>query len=46
MQEIVMGGAQAGTRFVSVPLNSGDVKEFTKEMGSLLEDPIGVADFC
>ncbi|RMC02539.1 hypothetical protein DUI87_20933 [Hirundo rustica rustica] len=26
---------------VSVPLNTGDVREFKKEMGRLLEDPIG-----
>ncbi|RMB97601.1 hypothetical protein DUI87_25863 [Hirundo rustica rustica] len=29
---------------VSVPLNTGDVREFKKEMGRLLEDPLGVAD--
>ncbi|RMB88373.1 hypothetical protein DUI87_35267 [Hirundo rustica rustica] len=29
---------------VSVPLNTGDVREFKKEMGRLLEDPIGVAE--
>lgn len=39
-----MGGLQPGTGFVSVPLNSGDVSEFKKEMGNLLEDPLGVSD--
>ncbi|RMC04542.1 hypothetical protein DUI87_18787 [Hirundo rustica rustica] len=29
---------------VSVPLNTGDVREFKKEMGRLLEDPIGGAE--
>ncbi|RMB89210.1 hypothetical protein DUI87_34400 [Hirundo rustica rustica] len=29
---------------VSVPLNTGDVREFKKEMGRLLEDPLGVAE--
>ncbi|RMB97334.1 hypothetical protein DUI87_26149 [Hirundo rustica rustica] len=29
---------------VSVPLNTGDVREFKKEMGRLLEDPIGVSE--
>ncbi|RMB89485.1 hypothetical protein DUI87_34123 [Hirundo rustica rustica] len=29
---------------VSVPLNTGDVREFKKEMGRLLEDPVGVAE--
>ncbi|RMC11208.1 hypothetical protein DUI87_12123 [Hirundo rustica rustica] len=29
---------------VSVPLNTGDVREFKKEMGRRLEDPIGVAE--
>ncbi|RMB89628.1 hypothetical protein DUI87_33992 [Hirundo rustica rustica] len=29
---------------VSVPLNTGDVRELKKEMGRLLEDPIGAAE--
>lgn len=39
-----MGGPQAGMGYVAVPLNSGDVREFKREMGSLLEDPLGVAE--
>ena len=39
-----MGGPQPGMGFVSVPLSSGDVREFKKEMGSLLEDPLGVSE--
>ncbi|XP_023803395.1 uncharacterized protein LOC111944919 [Cyanistes caeruleus] len=30
--------------FVNVPLNSGDVRAFKKEMGRLLDDPFGVAE--
>ncbi|RMB89630.1 hypothetical protein DUI87_33994 [Hirundo rustica rustica] len=29
---------------VSVPLSTGDVREFKKEMGRLIEDPLGVAE--
>ena len=44
LRETAMGGPQPAVRFVSVPLNSGDVREFKKEMGRLLEDPLGVAE--
>lgn len=30
--------------YVSMPLNTGDVREFKKEMGNLLEDPLGVSE--
>ncbi|TRZ04845.1 hypothetical protein HGM15179_022262, partial [Zosterops borbonicus] len=30
--------------FVNVPINTGDVRVFKKEMGRLLDDPFGVAD--
>ncbi|GAB0209189.1 hypothetical protein GRJ2_003384600 [Grus japonensis] len=39
-----MGGPQPGMGYVAVPLNSGDVRDFKKEMGNLLEDPLGVAE--
>lgn len=39
-----MGGPQPGVGFVSIPLSSGDVREFKREMGHLLEDPLGVAE--
>ena len=39
-----MGGPQPEMGYVAVPLNSGDVRDFKKEMGSLLEDPLGVAE--
>ncbi|XP_074424379.1 uncharacterized protein LOC141735455 [Larus michahellis] len=44
LREVAMGGAQPGMGYVSVPLNSGDVREFKKEMGNLLEDPLGVSE--
>ena len=44
LREIAMGGPQPGMGYVAVPLNSGDVRDFKKEMGSLLEDPLGVAE--
>lgn len=44
LREIAMGGPQPGMGYVAVPINSGDVRDFKKEMGSLLEDPLGVAE--
>ena len=44
LREMPMGGAQPGIGFISVPLSSGDVRDFKKEMGHLLEDPLGVAE--
>ena len=44
LRETPMGGPQPGIGFVSIPLNSGDVREFKKEMGNLIEDPLGVAE--
>ncbi|XP_040977175.1 uncharacterized protein LOC121232782 [Aquila chrysaetos chrysaetos] len=44
LREVAMGGNQGGVGFVSVPINSGDVREFKKEMGSLLQDPLGVSE--
>ncbi|TRZ08940.1 hypothetical protein HGM15179_018170 [Zosterops borbonicus] len=32
------------TGFLNVPINTGDVRTFRKEMGRLLDDPFGVAD--
>lgn len=40
-----LAGQQAGLiGFVNVPLNTGEVRNFKKEMGKLLEDPIGVSE--
>lgn len=44
LREVPMGGPNPQMGFVSVPLSSGDVREFKKEMGKLLEDPLGVAE--
>ncbi|RMC11061.1 hypothetical protein DUI87_12253 [Hirundo rustica rustica] len=44
LREMPMGGPQPGIGFISVPLNSGDVRDFKKDMGNLLEDPLGVAE--
>ena len=33
-----------GVGYIASPLNSGDVRDFKKEMGHLLEDPLGVGD--
>ena len=44
LREVAMGGAQPGMGYVSIPLNSGDVREFKKEMRNLLEDPLGVSE--
>lgn len=39
-----MGGPQAQMGFVSIALNSENMRGFKKEMGNLLEDPLGVAE--
>lgn len=39
-----MGGNVGGIGFVMVPLNTGDVRSFKKEMGRLLDDPLGVSE--
>ncbi|RMC09711.1 hypothetical protein DUI87_13498 [Hirundo rustica rustica] len=44
LREMLMGGPQAGIGFISVSLSSGDIWDFKKEMGNLLEDPLGVSE--
>lgn len=45
LREMPMGGAEPAIGFISVPLNSSDLRDFKKEeMGNLIEDPIGVAE--
>ncbi|XP_017584372.1 PREDICTED: uncharacterized protein LOC108445358 [Corvus brachyrhynchos] len=45
LREVPMGGPLPGIGYVTVPLNSGDLREFKRtEMGSLLDDPLGVAE--
>lgn len=38
-----MGGAQGGIGYVVVPLASSEVREFKKDMKSLLSDPVGLS---
>lgn len=37
LREVPLGGAQEGTGFVTVPLNSSDVRMFKKELKGLLD---------
>uniref|UniRef100_A0A663LQY9 Core shell protein Gag P30 domain-containing protein n=1 Tax=Athene cunicularia TaxID=194338 RepID=A0A663LQY9_ATHCN len=41
--EVPLVGNQGGIGLVAVPLNTTDVRNFKKEMGTLLDDPLGVA---
>lgn len=38
-----MGGAQGGIGYVVVSLASSEVREFKKDMKSLLSDPVGLS---
>ncbi|RMB99484.1 hypothetical protein DUI87_24221 [Hirundo rustica rustica] len=42
LREVVMGGAAGGVGFVNAPLTASEVRNFKKELGNLVEDPIGV----
>lgn len=42
LQEVPMAPGIIG--FVNVPINTGDVRAFKKEMGKLMDDPLGVAE--
>lgn len=42
LREVPIGGDRIG--FVSAPLTSTEVRQFKKEMKSLIEDPIGLAE--
>ncbi|XP_056195375.1 uncharacterized protein LOC130149584 [Falco biarmicus] len=45
LREIPMGGPQPVIGYISVPLNSADLRDFKRtEMGNLIEDPLGVAE--
>lgn len=46
LREVLMANPGQGPPigYVSAPLNTGDVRKFKKEMGKLLEDPVGVAE--
>ncbi|RMC03588.1 hypothetical protein DUI87_19763 [Hirundo rustica rustica] len=38
-----MGGVIGGVGFVNAPLTASEVRRFKKELGNLVEDPIGIA---
>uniref|UniRef100_A0A8C3D2S5 Core shell protein Gag P30 domain-containing protein n=1 Tax=Cairina moschata TaxID=8855 RepID=A0A8C3D2S5_CAIMO len=44
LREVALGGNQGGIGFVVVPLNTSDVRNFKKELGNLLDEPLGVAE--
>ncbi|RMC04139.1 hypothetical protein DUI87_19476 [Hirundo rustica rustica] len=44
LREVPMGGAVGGVGFVNAPLTASEVRSFKKELGSLVEDPIGVSN--
>ncbi|XP_069753372.1 uncharacterized protein [Narcine bancroftii] len=44
LKEVPMGGPGGGTGYVNVPLTSTEVRGLKKEMKSLLEDPMGLAE--
>ena len=44
LREVPLGGNQGGIGFVAVPLSTTDMRNFKKEMGTLLDDPLGVAE--
>ncbi|TRZ08745.1 hypothetical protein HGM15179_018359 [Zosterops borbonicus] len=39
-----MGGVAGGVGFVNAPLTASEVRNFKKELGNLVEDPVGVAE--
>ncbi|XP_033373427.1 uncharacterized protein LOC117245066 [Parus major] len=44
LREVPMGGAAGGIGFVNVPLTASEVRSFKKEIGNLVEDPVGIAN--
>lgn len=44
LREVPIRGQQPRIGFISVPLSPSDVRDFKKEMGKLLEDPMRVAE--
>ncbi|RMB88797.1 hypothetical protein DUI87_34805 [Hirundo rustica rustica] len=39
-----MGGVAGGVGFVNAPLTASEVRNFKKELGNLVEDPVGVSN--
>uniref|UniRef100_A0A8C3N6L4 Uncharacterized protein n=1 Tax=Geospiza parvula TaxID=87175 RepID=A0A8C3N6L4_GEOPR len=44
LREVPMGGAVGGVGFVNAPLTASEVRGFKKELGHLVEDPVGIAN--
>lgn len=44
LREVLLGGMQGEIGFVTVPLNSSDVRMSKKELKGLLEDPIRLVE--
>uniref|UniRef100_A0A8C0U3Q6 Core shell protein Gag P30 domain-containing protein n=1 Tax=Cyanistes caeruleus TaxID=156563 RepID=A0A8C0U3Q6_CYACU len=44
LREVPMGGARGGIGFVNAPLTASEVRNFKKEIKTLLEDPIGISN--
>lgn len=39
-----MGGVAGGIGFVNAPLTASKVRNFKKELGNLVEDPVGISN--
>lgn len=39
-----MGGIRGGLGFVNAPLTATEVRGFKKELGNLVEDPVGISN--
>lgn len=39
-----MGGVAGGVRFVNAPLTASQVRGLKKELGNLVEDPVGISN--
>uniref|UniRef100_A0A8C3R9B7 CCHC-type domain-containing protein n=1 Tax=Cyanoderma ruficeps TaxID=181631 RepID=A0A8C3R9B7_9PASS len=44
LREVPMGGVAGGIGFVNAPLTASEVRNFKKELKSLVEDPVGIAN--
>ncbi|KAM3656328.1 uncharacterized protein VK521_015117 [Ammospiza maritima maritima] len=44
LREVPMGGVAGGVGFVNAPLTASEVRGFKKDLGHLVEDPVGIAN--
>lgn len=44
LREVVMGRMLGGVGFVNAPLTASEVWNFKKEIGNLVEDPVGISN--